>query len=88
MTSADFDHFLSYGAWVCLAMAGLNTILVFRRGRTWAMPIACVFMALALYLYESRVSPLLWGFAGFGVVVALCADMMSRMGRPKGDAKR
>lgn len=88
MTGKEFEGFLVYAAGLLFLMAALNTFLVFRRGRSWAMVAACILAAVTLLLYRAGADRPALVVGGIGVFVSLVLDMVHRAtnSKPGGSA--
>ena len=83
MTPKEYEGFLVYAAGICFLMAALNTYLVFKRGRSWAMVAACILAGVTLLLYKSGADRPALIVGGIGVFVSLVLDMVFRASQTK-----
>jgi uncharacterized membrane protein YhaH (DUF805 family) len=83
MSDSDLRQYLTYAIWGCLALGVVNLALVFRRSRSWALPAACMLMALTLFLYLKGASPAVWVIGALAVFVSLGLDMILRVPHEK-----
>lgn len=83
MTAGEFDGFILYAAGLCFLMAALNTYLIFKWGRSWAMVSACVIAGVTLLIYRAGAERPALIFGGAGVFVSMVLDMVHRSGQQK-----
>ncbi len=77
MTQTEFDAYLSYGAYVALAISLLNLALYKRRGSSALyLAGACAAAAAEITLYRSKSTPWMLVVVGVIFVVLALADVV------------